>query len=806
MLFAKQIDPNSKIKNVAIAFKLDFLESSGAKKVTLFEDGVSIAKQMKVIQIDGQLSVFFPAEKETTKLQFHIHGPFASTIARDSIPYNSDNKKLINEVGTLLAESLYSIKELGLLTVDLLAALPNDIDCLSDFYKPLQIAVVKEMKANPLVPTHLRSHASAAQLYQGPSAIREVISDEDLKFLIHWNGNIQWAVGVMQNSRPERFMRSLGITEWSWENLIDVMWANFRLHNSGNEQWIHSKSDDWLQRFYILLKKASDEQGSWKLEDCRIVRLQSGEYGRGNEAFFPAEDEKKSKKNNELFPKVKLDLLKGSRKAKVREFLESIGVKDVGKEEELKSILNTYYPSYDTVEAISHNKHITHMKKFVLHWNTQKSANLFSGFRIFFDHTGQILRPPAELYLDLPYNETGLEAYFDAARKLEIRKHKLWDGYKNQSIKHFEEFTKCLGIMDGLEIREHKATATQSHIFSGRSGKINRDYYINGLGWYNKGSSSYFGMFSLSADSICLSRLIWKLMSNTTTDALRAVYKTSHTEKNAPSLIVNQLREAKWIPDKDGKFRRPAEMAKATLHKDFPYDDRNGWLTTIGFGDAEKKKTEEYKTLKELCTKRGLSEDVAELLSEMAGLPREEQKERIKNFRKQLQEAKLKSSFPEKESPNPERRSKKVAENLPDAPEKSYEIRERSVRVSNGEAKIAAKEYLQDCYTNPDGEMVCQICEDVMPFKLDDGSFYFETVELLRDFPKECAEKYLALCPVCSAKFQYALGTKPEALSSAILNTDSLTSPLLLARENKTIRFVKVHLEDIRTLLQNVER
>jgi len=43
-----------------------------------------------------------------------------------------------------------------------------------------------------------------------------------------------------------------------------------------------------------------------------------------------------------------------------------------------------------------------------------------------------------------------------------------------------------------------------------------------------------------------------------------------------------------------------------------------------------------------------------------------------------------------------------------------------------------------------------------MPFKKRNGEYYFEAVELLSkdDFPKEHHSQFIALCPLCSAKYK----------------------------------------------------
>ena len=55
------------------------------------------------------------------------------------------------------------------------------------------------------------------------------------------------------------------------------------------------------------------------------------------------------------------------------------------------------------------------------------------------------------------------------------------------------------------------------------------------------------------------------------------------------SQLVCLLKDYAWIPDKSGAFHKAYDMTKDDLHADFPYDDHNGLLTAIGFGERAKK-------------------------------------------------------------------------------------------------------------------------------------------------------------------------------------------------------------------------
>ena len=71
------------------------------------------------------MSIYFPAEKETSNLRFHIHAPFASTVARDSVRDCDANRQLRDQLAELVAESLTNIRDRGMLSVGFLGVLPN---------------------------------------------------------------------------------------------------------------------------------------------------------------------------------------------------------------------------------------------------------------------------------------------------------------------------------------------------------------------------------------------------------------------------------------------------------------------------------------------------------------------------------------------------------------------------------------------------------------------------------------------------------------------------------------------------------
>jgi DNA-binding transcriptional MerR regulator len=160
--------------------------------------------------------------------------------------------------------------------------------------------------------------------------------------------------------------------------------------------------------------------------------------------------------------------------------------------------------------------------------------------------------------------------------------------------------------------------------------------------------------------------------------------------------------------------------------------------------------------------------------------------------------------FPEKDVTNPGRRKAKLLGRLSEVEEKKYEERPRQVRISAG--SIDKEPYLRRLYINEDGEMLCQICQYEMPFKKRNGEYFFEAVEAFNKdyFSKEHEAQYLALCPVCAAKYKEFVKRDEENMEEfweRLYHSESKTIPLQLGEEETEVRFVGVHFQDMKVIL-----
>jgi hypothetical protein len=157
-------------------------------------------------------------------------------------------------------------------------------------------------------------------------------------------------------------------------------------------------------------------------------------------------------------------------------------------------------------------------------------------------------------------------------------------------------------------------------------------------------------------------------------------------------------------------------------------------------------------------------------------------------------------NFPERDAPNPARRSAKIAATAEGADAKRREVRERTVRIEPPGHRDSTRTYLADLYTNDDGVMVCQCCRSAMPFKLADGSYYFEAVQFDYDCDRELTWNHVALCPVSAGKYQHARITADGDLRAALAKGNA-EIPVTLAGKGESIKFVNVHRNDLLSAL-----
>ena len=579
-------------------------------------------QKWKIKPLDkGQVCIYFPAENEPSNLRFHLHAPFASTVARNSIRDCPANDELRDHLADLVAESMFAIRDQGLLDVAFLAVLPNDGDNRSSFNQPIQEKLVEVFKNEKLTPMKRGGHAAASGIYQGSRQLSELINDEDLATILGKDQSLPlWAANAPQRDQEaNNFLFLLEISKWGEENLIRELSEQPDLVKT----WLKDKSDEWHQEFYALLgdfctcpphaseySKSRYRDRKDELANLPIVRLSDGAtYKKGKDCKFPSDDVEHYERFSRVAKGVYSSGKNKDQQEEARKFLEEIGVREVGEKERIDLLLETFYQNSKSTE-ITNEQHLNHITDFIKWGEKGNDTSKFKYHTIFRVEGKDDFHKPIDCFLDLPFEDTGLEALFGCS-EIPLKNQKNPVSKKYEKVDGFIDFAKSLGVMQALEIRKHKATEMQKDTFKkiGRETHTtkDRDYFLNALRgqgtcWYNKGSSYYIGELDLKIHKIELSLAVWKTLCRVEEEKLSAFYLPNDAnrdkQRRESSFLVNQLKSCRWIPDKDGRFWLPSDVTKESLHEDFTYNNHNGWLDAIGFGRMLKRRVRNTRSVR----------------------------------------------------------------------------------------------------------------------------------------------------------------------------------------------------------------
>ncbi len=127
------------------------------------------------------LVVFFPTQKETF-LGFVLQGPYRTTPARDNVPEHDEwNQELVRQTASLLADVLAGLRDEGLLTAEILQALPLDAARFGPetMFRVLFESVRGALGRDEMIPAADGGYRSARQLKLASGAgLRELLTPD----------------------------------------------------------------------------------------------------------------------------------------------------------------------------------------------------------------------------------------------------------------------------------------------------------------------------------------------------------------------------------------------------------------------------------------------------------------------------------------------------------------------------------------------------------------------------------------------------------------------------------------------------
>ncbi|CAA6820640.1 MAG: FIG00590988: hypothetical protein [uncultured Sulfurovum sp.] len=616
-----------------LRFKKYLPESDTLYVSVVFSLGIDKKKKKEYIKpIDGEVSIFFPAEKEKSNFKFHIHAPFASTVARDSIKGIKENEDLRDLIAELICESLEYIKENQLLDFGFLQCLPIADDNLSPFYRSIQYDIVQYFKDHDYVLTDDETYKPASQCYRSINVIKDIVDIDLFKDFIHLDEDvvvkdISWVKNPSQkNSREEKFLQSLEIKNFKDTEFLETLeqmiksytnkTSGTREENYGDLVIIKDKSDEWFGKVYAYCYKQYEKGHYFPYNFKKLIKLYDNSLNLDNKQCYfyslPFRDYnivkdstyKHEEKNNKAFLFLQ----------------EVLKVKEIDEEEIVSALLKD---EYGGKPFPNRQEHIKHIKLFIDYYKANPNDIDFFKKSTFLLATNKNNKTywvvPKLIYLDKPFEKTGMKILKDTSDKIYFLDDIYMD-LKENELKLFLDFLKKLGVKYKLEIVEY---SKMDDIYSHPEGS--RMYSGNG-------SITDHGKFKdyriLNLDTILsiqkkeISLLIWRIATEASFRELEAYFK-ANARSNAITLdssFIVQLKQHSWIPDKDGNFHKPQDISKEMLPDEFAYDDNNGWLTTIKFGENIRKNHAEYKEKEELIySSTGFTLEILEV-AKKAGL------------------------------------------------------------------------------------------------------------------------------------------------------------------------------------------
>ncbi|MGI9255599.1 MAG: hypothetical protein ACR2PY_01545, partial [Salinispira sp.] len=750
--------------------------------------------------VKSPLIVYFPTEKET-RFGFLIQGPYRTTPARDNIPKNDEwNETLVKETAALADNVLSEMKELGLLSVSFLEVLPIRMEDFSDddMFYPIVESIMTTLTENELLPADNGSFVSPANARLARGAeLQQLLTQDQLTQLFQSQATLQWlSKEITENGKRDlyRYLTDeLEVTEVTSELFA----------RSISQSFLSEQPDEWFVSFYKYLHS---HDSLWKiLRSKPIIRLDTGEQvipfisdGRTpNEpnAFLPPPLPEETD-----YPIVKRSIADDEH---ARAFLKKLGLSEFNV---FDDIVRKILPKYtnDDGYSIPDAEHHSDIHKILHAMRTRpqderiniRSKALKTPFLKAINVSGdRAFEAPKNIYLNTPE----LRQYFSIATEVWF----LHDEYASFSIddniwldlgisklprklsKQIQKETREISPQRWKELKSRGLTDEAQ-----RSTKplIIKTYYLEGLKQFLESIHDITNFDEQKK----LAFVLWGfLQCHVEHDphffkaTCEWYYHRSRVE-TISSMILVRLKNANWIPTKNGSLEKPGNISADQLLEEF-----------LG--------ATELIEILEIVD----STDQREFEKNLGFSPQEitEYRDNRAEFRKFMAARNARPDFPTRPVKNPERRKERIGKQLSNAPAKKYDKRTRIVRISAPDND--PKTWLRNQYTNEDDQMVCQICKNEMPFRKNDGQHYFEKKELLSKshLPKEHNAQYLALCPLCAAKYTEFIIPSDAAmneLKEAIISRENCEIPISLNKEEISIRFVETHYQDIKTILNDL--
>ena len=527
----------------------------------------------RLVKRDGSpLVVFFPTQKETF-LGFLIQGPYRTTPARDNVPeHDPSNQALVRETAALLTDVLRELRDDGLLTVDVLQALPLDAVRFPPgaMFRPLFESVRTALAREELIPVAGGGYGAAGDLKLARGAgLRELFRPDQLGVLHGAGRPLAFAHEyTTENQTPDlwRYLRDeIGIDEVTPEAVVAMVTAEFLM----------AQSDAWISRFYEFLHQHSalwreprfpeDQPGPARTRP--IIRLEDGRHV----APFASGDRPAA-----YLPGPAVTGLPTVRRAvaevpAARQFLEALKLTEP---DVVAEVLDSILPRYRRLDiadldGAQHDADIECVVRALAEAAAGRRQRLLEQVQQTAFLVGEnaatgerCLMAPTRLYQRTKY----LEIYFDGNPDA-------W--FAGDAYGPWLAQLRGMGVRDEVEVRARNTNQVGYVVIADEFARHER-----GIDGFDPGAEIDGLDFALSHADHARSEYIWNvllvpnrhLVAGVVEKSVRQEFMDSSRE-NIRSAIGIAATSGGWLPGPDGAFHRPAELQLDDLPPTYKRDE-----------------------------------------------------------------------------------------------------------------------------------------------------------------------------------------------------------------------------------------
>ena len=518
------------------------------------------------------LTVFFPTEKETF-LGFVIQGPYRTTPARDNVPeHDPSNQALVRETAELLGDVLSELRAAGLLTVDVLVALPVDAARfpLGSMFRPLFDSVRSAIIGQELIPAAVGGYRSGGDLrLAGEEGLPGLLDPERLGLLLGEGRDVFFASGLITDAGTPALWRYLkdeiGVGEVT---ALDVV-------ASLTQEFLEDEPDEWITRLYAFLfehpalwrapRFADEAPGLARVRP--VIRLEDGSHVEPFDSdgrplvYLPGPGASE-------FPTVRREIADSPA---ARPFLDAL---NLPAPDLVAEVLELILPGYDGLDVAQLDlaRHAADLDRIMraldeappgphqeLLERLQRTAFLI-GENAAVD--SQRLMPPVALY----QRSKDLEVYFEGNASAWFAA----DRYGPWLVQ-----LRAMGVRAGVEVRARTPDPLGRVIIALDFGRNER-----GLDGFDPDAEIDGLEFALEHPGHARSEYVWnvllapnrRLVAGVVERSVLPSFGDSRVE-TVRSAIAGIAERVPWLPGRDGLYHRPAELSLDDLPPTFVRDE-----------------------------------------------------------------------------------------------------------------------------------------------------------------------------------------------------------------------------------------